>query len=90
MDPTRDITVLAQRFVIFGPVGHFVMRFFDLVMAALTVFVQHRLFRRRSYYGSCQITRPPAGRSIYSTYIDALSLPRLHSSAGRVRTRLQR
>src|SRR5260370_38576996 len=40
------IATLAQRFVIFGPVGHFVTRFFDLMTAALIVFVRHRLFCR--------------------------------------------
>jgi hypothetical protein len=44
--PDRDIATLAQRFVIFRPVGHFVMRFLDLVSALLIVFVRHRLFYR--------------------------------------------
>src|ERR1700676_271641 len=66
-EPDRDIATLAQSFVIFGPVGHFVTRFLDLVTAALVVFVRHRLFRRGTHRGSCQIARPRAGRSIYST-----------------------
>src|ERR1700686_1342480 len=45
-EPNRDIATLAQRFVIFGPVGHLVMRFFDLVTQALIVFVRHWLFCR--------------------------------------------
>jgi len=45
-EPDRDIATLAQRFVIFGPVGHFVTRFFNLVTAALIVFVRHWLFCR--------------------------------------------
>ena len=45
-EPNRDIATLAQRFVIFGPVGHLVMRFFNLVTAALIVFVRHWLFCR--------------------------------------------
>jgi hypothetical protein len=44
--PDRDIATLAQRFVIFRPVGHFVTRFLDLVSAVLIVFVRHRLFCR--------------------------------------------
>jgi hypothetical protein len=44
-EPDRDIAPLAQGFI-FGPVGHFVVRFLDLVTAALVVFVRHRLFRR--------------------------------------------
>jgi hypothetical protein len=39
-EPDRDIATLAQGFVIFGPVGHFVTRFFNLVTAALIVFVR--------------------------------------------------
>src|SRR5260370_18686474 len=34
-EPDRDIATLAQGFVIFEPVGHFVTRFLDLVTAAL-------------------------------------------------------
>src|ERR1700692_4755410 len=66
-EPDRDIAPLAQRFVIFGPVGHFVTRFFNLVTAALIVFVRHWLFCRWNHRRSCQIYRPRAGRSIYST-----------------------
>jgi hypothetical protein len=44
--PNRDIATLAQRFVIFGPVGHFVTGFFDLVTAAFVVFIRHWLFCR--------------------------------------------
>src|SRR5229473_1238147 len=57
-EPDRNIAPLAQRFVIFGPVGHFVTRFFNLVTAALIVFVRPGCFR-----ASIRWTRKSVGNS---------------------------
>src|SRR5471030_564780 len=66
-EPDRDIATLAQRFVIFRPVGHLVTRFLDLVSAVLLVFVRQRFFCRSSQ-PPIMPDRPPLGeRSIYST-----------------------
>src|ERR1700730_14715170 len=63
-EPDRDIATLAQGFVIFGPVGHVVTRFLDLVTAALVVFVRHRLSCRWSQ-PRIMPDRPPLGWKVY-------------------------
>src|ERR1035437_3099561 len=44
--PDRDVTALAQRIVVFWPIGHLVFWLGELVAAALAVFVRHWLFLR--------------------------------------------
>src|ERR1700759_2245837 len=42
--PDRDIATLTQGLVVFGPVRHFITQFFNLVTAALILFIRPRPF----------------------------------------------